>query len=211
MWLTPGAPVVFDCDGVVLGFDDHFPQVAQHALGLDAPLVRATNEYTLDLRYGITKAQMELVLDAYMTHPLGWAGLPLLEGAADVIAEIRDRGHPIHMVTGIDERMKELRLDNLKAHGIEVDSIHCVGMGHSSKADIIRQINPIVFVDDRLRLLVESSFVPHRVFIDHGDAQDGLVPGTDIHICKSLHQWYEQIYLPAHTPSHRSGVSSRLG
>lgn len=196
MWFKPQAPIVLDCDGVILGFDHHFPVVAQHALGRNEPLVRVNNEYNLALRYGLSKQELARVFDVFMEHDLGWRGLPLLEGADAVIADLRARGHAIHMVTGIDETHKELRLQNLLTYGIEVDAIHCVGVGHSSKEQVIRQIQPIAFVDDRLRLLRESSFVPHKVFIDHGDTQDGHEPGDDVHVCKSLAQWHAEVYLP---------------
>lgn len=203
-WFKTKAPIVLDCDGVILGFDAHFPLVGQHALGRDEPLARVCNEYSLDLRYGLSRQDMMKVLDAYMEHELGWRGLPLLPGADEVVADLRDRGHPIHMVTGIDDTMKQLRLENLRTHGIEVDFIHCVGMGHSSKEQVIRQIDPIVFVDDRLRLLKECSFVPHKVFIDHGDTQDALTPPSDVHIFTTLKDWHKEMYLPIHsTPSRK--------
>lgn len=204
MWFRPHAPIVLDCDGVVLDFDLVFPIVAQDVLGREAPLARKSNEYSLDLRYGLTRSEMLRVMDAYTDHEKGWAGLPLIEGADEVIRDLRDRGHPIHMVTAIDECIKGHRTENLSRYGIEVDAIHCVGVGNTSKAQVIRQINPIAFVDDRLRLIHECSFVPHRVFIDRGDTQDGLNPPEDAHNFPNLYQWHSEVYLSqVSTPSRK--------
>lgn len=196
MWFKPLAPIVLDCDGVVLDFDLVFPHVAQDVLGHELPLERKSNEYSLDLRYGLSQQDMLRVLDAYAEHEKGWAGLPLIAGADEVIKDLQGRGHPVHMVTGIDNCMRVRRIENLAKHEIEVDAVHCVGMGHSSKEQVIREINPIVFVDDRLRLLHECSFVPHRVFVDRGDTQDGFHPDAGVHVCTDLYQWHSDVYLP---------------
>lgn len=190
--LLPGRPIAVDCDGVILDFDQVFPLIGEHALG--RPLPRLNRIYELDVRYGLTPDDLGRVFQAYLTHPQGWQGLPLIDGAASVLRALRALGHPLHVVTGIDPALSDLRVANLAAHGIEIDDIHCVGMGRQSKRDVIARLDPGMFFDDRLHLLEEVPAVPHRVWIDRNDDQGGLECPDGIERVASLTEWFESIF-----------------
>ena len=87
--LLPGRPIAVDCDGVILDFDQVFPLIGEHALG--RPLPRLNRIYELDVRYGLTPDDLGRVFQAYLTHPQGWQGLPLIDGAASVLRALRAR------------------------------------------------------------------------------------------------------------------------
>lgn len=211
--LEPGRPIAVDCDGVILDYDAPFSVVAQDVLG--RPVQRQNRIYELDVRYGISSEELDQVFAAYRTHPQGLRGLPMLEGAADVLRALRQMGHPLHMVTGIDEENSPQRRENLALYGIEMDEIHCVGAGRKSKADVLRRINPGMFFDDRLHLLAEADNVPHRVWIDHGDDQYGLTCPEGVLRCTGLTQWFGEVFHPHHqalstqSAQPQSGRSSR--
>lgn len=195
---------VIDCDGVVLNFDASFSKVACDVLGRDVP--KACSAYSLDQRYGLSKAEFTRVWDAMDDHPSGWAGLELLPGADKALKRLRSQGMEIHMVTGIEDRRAPQRLANLALYGIEIDGLECVGNGAASKAVHLARIAPVMYVEDRLHLLHESDFVPDRVWIDHGDDQAGHVVNEDIIRSTSLLGWIEQWELckaPVPSPSRR--------
>lgn len=189
-----------DCDGVALNFDTGFAAVAADTLG--RPMVRRSNAYEMGPRYGLTRPELDRVWAAMDDHPQGWAGLAPLPGAREALEALRAAGLKLHMVTGIDPRLEQRRWDNLEAHGIRVDSMTCVGMGHASKRSALEALAPVMFVDDRLHLVEESPFIPDRVWVDHGDEQTGHVVHEEIIRVESLAQWVRQWSL-------REGIRAR--
>lgn len=181
---------VIDCDGVILDFDGSFCQVACDVLGRN--VAKACSAYSLEQRYGLTKAEFSRVWDAMDDHPVGWSGLEILPGARQALQILKSHGMEIHVVTGIEDHRAPARLANLALHGVEIDGLECVGNGTASKAVKVAKIAPAMFVDDRLHLLHESPFIPDRVWIDHGDEQAGHVLTEDIIRSTSLLGWVKQ-------------------
>lgn len=190
---------VLDVDGVILDFDGSFAQVSCDVLGRS--VVRQCQKYSLDERYGLTKPEFKKAWDAMDDHEQGWAGLRVLPGATQAVRWLKEHGMEVYAVTGICPSRSQARLANLLQHDIELDGIECVGDGRASKAKQVEKIAPVMFVEDRLRLLHESSFVPDRVWIDHGDEQDGHVVTEDIIRCTSLNQWVKQWSLRHASPA----------
>ena len=181
---------VLDCDGVLLDFDRCYAQVASDALG--RPVAKLCNQYALHHRYGLTDAEAKRVWSALDDHELGWAGLRPLPGASAAVAKLRAHGMRIHLVTAIEDRLAQTRLANLLAHEIQPDGIDCVGSPTASKAKVLGRLLPGMYVEDRLRLLHEAPFVPDRVWVDHGDSQDGFEVTEDIIQVRSLASWVDQ-------------------
>lgn len=179
--------LAFDCDGVLLNFDHGFGQVASDALG--RPVIKQNNAYELHLRYQLTETEMARVWSALDDHPQGWAGMNPLQGAREAVAYFKAKGFEIHVVTGIEPRLSETRVANLLAHSMPIDGIVCVGNGKASKAEHLRSLGPVMFVDDRLFLLKEAPFVPHRVWVDHQDDQHGHLLEDPIVQVSSLAHW----------------------
>ena len=176
-----------DVDGVLLNCDLAFAQVASQLLG--RPVRPLNNVYDLGERYGITQDQMHETFEYMKTHPQGWAGMPALEGAIEAAKHLQAQGINIHLVTAISEDIRQMRLICLEAHGFVPYDIHCAGHHLASKKAIIERIKPFVFVDDRLTHLNAVPSVPERIWIDHGDSQDGLLPDPSIIRVTSLPQW----------------------
>jgi uncharacterized HAD superfamily protein len=178
---------VYDCDGVCLDFDSGFATVGSDVL--ERPLSGNSFEYDLCKKYNITKDEERLIWKEMENHYSGWAGLPVMEDAISGFTFLKKNGFEIHLVTGIEEHLAAMRLENLRRHGMEVDSIICVGHGTASKMRHIREIDPLLFVDDRLQHINEAAFVPNRVWVDLGQDQFGLEKDATTVRVKSLGEW----------------------
>lgn len=179
--------VVLDVDNVLLDCLGGFQRVASDIFGRDMPEVNKA--YGLGARFGLTKPEEDMVWRAMEHHDFGWRGFALMPGALEAFTALKDMGHSIHLVTAIPEALRELREECLGFHGLLADSMHCAGHMHASKALIVQEINPVMMVEDRLSHLHSVPFVPYRVWIDHGDDQDGLVVDEDIIHVRSITQW----------------------
>lgn len=182
--------VVLDVDGVVLDCDGGFAAVAVHVLG--RPVSKVSNAYDLRLRYALTQGESDRVWDAMDDHPRGWRGFDVMPGARRAYFRLRSLGLDIHMVTAIPEARRALREECLERHGMLPDSLQCVGNYGASKEEAINSVRPIMVVDDRLWHLHEVPGVPYRVFVDHGDDQEGLVVDEEIIQVKSLDSWVDK-------------------
>ena len=186
----PLRPAAIDVDGVLLDCDNSFAIVASDML--KRPLVKLNNAYNLSIRYGITHDEMLKTFEYMKDHPSGWSGMPALKGAIDAVKNLQLKGYFIHLVTAIPEELKDMRLSCLKKYDFVPDAIYCAGHHLASKTEALRNINPIMMIDDRLSHLNDISFVPYRVWVDHGDDQEGFVPQKDVHRVKSLSQWIKK-------------------
>lgn len=187
-----GAPfnIVLDVDGVCLDFDAGFSVVAESVLG--RKLSNNKEEYDLCKKYGITKEEHDFVWKEMENHYSGWTGLPLMKDADVAFKFFKDNGFKIHLVTGIEECISGLRLQNLRNHNMIADSITCVGHGTASKMNYIKELNPVLFVDDRLQHINEASFVKNRVWVDLSRDQFGLKKDDATIRVNSMNEWVEQ-------------------
>ena len=178
---------VLDVDGVCLNFDAGFREVAESVLG--RKLNNHTEEYDLAKKYELTKKEHDFVWREMENHFAGWAGLPLMNGADKAFQFLQSTGLKIHLVTGIEECLSGLRLHNLRDHGMIADSITCVGNGTSSKMNYIKELDPVLFVDDRLQHINEAVFVPNRVWVNLHQDQFGLQKDPSTIEVPSMNDW----------------------
>lgn len=189
---------VLDCDGVILDFDLCFHAVANDVLGFRVEKV--SNSYDLSARYGLTKDQRARVWDALDDHPLGWGGMSPFPGAIEAAKKLKAQGLEIHVVTGIEPCHAQRRIANLLAHDLAIDGIECVGHGKVSKSVHIQRLAPIMYVEDRLHLLKEVDFVPHRAWVDLKDEQDDPHLTSPIVQVNSLAHWVDE-WTQYHSPT----------
>lgn len=179
--------IVLDVDGVLLSFDDGYINVARKIIG--SHVIKASNEYALTKRYNITDEQNQKVWDALNNGEMG--NLPMYKGADIAFKKLQDAGYDIHLVTGIWEESKDMRLENLSRFGMIPKTIDCVGTGRSKKDLAIAQYSPKYFVDDRLEHINDALFVPNRVWVDLNDQQFGLTPNNVTFTTSSFANWVE--------------------
>jgi len=197
--------VALDVDGVLLDCDGAFCIVASHYL--NRPLRMLNRAYELDVRYGITQQQVYEVFDEMKRHPSGWGGMPALQEAICAAKLLQENGYRVELVTAISHDLEEMRLACLKAHGFVPDAIHCAGHHTASKKAIVEAMNPIMIVDDRLKHLYDCDKVPYRVWVDHGDEQDGLTFDSSLLFrVRSLDQWVNQWMQYYHSQGNKNAV-----
>ena len=183
-----------DVDGVLLNCDGAFAAAASDYTG--RALVKLNNAYELDRRYGIENTQVLEVFEYMKSHPQGWGSMPTINGAIEAVIHMQQQGYAIHLVTAIGEDLRDMRLECLHAHGFVPDAIHCAGHHLASKRAIIEQLQPVVMVDDRLKHLFDADMVPTRIWVDHGDEQDGLMGDERVIAVPSLAHWVQTMYRP---------------
>ena len=178
--------IVLDADGVILDFESSFLAVAKRLLGREVALV--TRKYELDLRYGMSVAEVDATWVEFYSGG-AFADIKPLPGAEQAVKALQDGGYRIHVVTGIPENHLDQRLENFAKFGFVPTSIHGVGHGRASKTPKIRSISPIAFVDDRLEHLHAVPETPNLVWIDHGDEQHPAPGGRVDYRTSSLVEW----------------------
>lgn len=181
--------VAFDVDGVILDFHKGFENAALFVLGRN---IQAQNKsYDLSVRYNISREERIAIWD-YIDN-VEMSNFPLIEGAAEVFNFFKNELNVcVPIVTGIYEKSKQKRIENLEKHGIIVDDIYCVGNGISSKRDFLKKLNPQIFFDDRLQHLHESNFIPNRIWINsNDDEQLGYKPNKSLTEVKSINEWFK--------------------
>lgn len=197
--------VALDVDGVLLDCDGAFCIVASHYL--KKPLRVLNRAYDLGQRYGITQQDVYAVFEEMASHPHGWGGMPALQDAIAAAKNLQNNGYRIELVTAIPQKLEQMRLACLAAHDFIPDAIHCAGHHTASKKGIVEKMNPIMIVDDRLKHLYECNSVPYRVWVDHGDEQDGLeFDSTEVFRVRSLEQWVSQWFEHYHNQDNKRAV-----
>lgn len=180
--------VAFDVDGVILDFHKGFENAALSVLG--RAIYEHNKSYDLSVRYNISREE-RLAIWNYIDE-VEMSNFPLIEGAAEVFNFFKNELNvKVPIVTGIYDKSKQKRIENLEKHGIIVEDIYCVGNGMSSKRDFLKKLNPQIFFDDRLQHLHEANFIPNRVWINsQNDEQLGYKPNKNLAEVKSIREWF---------------------
>lgn len=158
--------IALDVDGVLLHFLQGFERIAAIALGRS--VTRINRAWDLAVAYGFTKAEHDTVWAACDAMGL-YLDLPVLPGAFEAVQLLTQAGYEVHAVSAILPKYLKQRRANLRAHGFDVAHVHATGDG--SKAPILRELAPIMFVDDQLKHLHAASFIPNRVWLRSADEQ----------------------------------------
>lgn len=178
--------LVLDVDGVLLDFGKTYIEVAQELYG--NKLVPNLLKYDLHDLLQITKEENDKVWD-YFSQKDSFSNLSPYPGVIESIKRINQDNLEVYIVTAIDKCYESARLNNLKKIGLIPKEIYCVGGNHSSKRDVILEINPDAFVDDRLDNLFNSIEVKHKVWVDQGHTQR-IERFNDISVVvTSLYDW----------------------
>ncbi len=187
--------VVLDVDGVLLDFGKTYIEVAQKLY--ENKLSPNLLKYNLHELLQISQEENNKVWD-YFSQKNSFNNLSPYPGVIESIKKINEDNLEVYIVTAIDKCYESARLNNLKNIGLVPKEIYCVGGGHSSKREVILEINPDAFVDDRLDNLFNSIEVEHKVWVDQGHDQK-IEKFKELNITvNSLQDWvnsphYEQL------------------
>lgn len=181
--------ISLDVDGVLLDFEKGFRNAIKIVTGKD--LINTSNHYPLKQRYSNLSDNEHIAVWEYLDQG-GLADFPIYKGVDIVFNRLKHAGYEIHLVTGIWESSKDMRLDNLKKYNMIPDTIDCVGTGISDKDLALRKYNSNYFVDDRIQHLESAPFIPNRIWIDLKDDQMGFKPTTDYESYPTFVDFYEE-------------------
>lgn len=186
-------PVALDADGVMVDFLAGFELALKLVRG--EPVHRRTTDWCLATAYGLTTAEHDEAWRLFEAHRL-IAELPPMPGAVEAIHALHDAGHPVHVVTAIQPRYLADRMHNFKQLGLPLTQVHATGRDgvhspHSaSKQTVLRQLQPVLFVDDQVMHLNQAPFVPHRVWVRNTDQQFPQPGGAEpTHVVGSLREF----------------------
>ncbi len=183
--------IVLDVDGVLLNFIEAFEQVAlSMEKELGTKIVIDPLKYSLQERLSINLEQENMVWAKFNKDGY-WEKLNPLPGVIEAIDAINGAGFEIYIVTAIEEAFKDQRLLNLTKIGVSPKQIHCVGYGQD-KGKFIKEIDPDVFVDDRLEHLHRAAVAYHLVWLQDDVSQHNLEEdrGVDVSV-RSLKEWVD--------------------
>jgi soluble P-type ATPase len=177
--------IVLDVDGVILDFGNNYINFAEKLL--NRKLNPNSSKYPLHELLQIDKSEADFVWSKF-SETKQWEKIPPFSNVQLAINKLNKLEIDIYIVTAIDNEHKESRLKNLKKIGLIPKGIFCVGSGNQSKHHVIKDINPIAFIDDRLDHLAKSNEVEHLVWIDQKQEQTESFNNYHVKV-DSLYEW----------------------
>lgn len=147
--------IAIDGDGVLFDYHLGYKAAWKKAFGEDLQEVRP-DAYFAWQRWGARRltdpaeiAHLKTAFDADF-----WATLPAMPGAIQACIELEAAGHELVCLTALGHRFENDRLENLRWLGFPVHRVIATGDGWdmantlSPKAQAIKDLKPVAFVDD---------------------------------------------------------------
>jgi FMN phosphatase YigB (HAD superfamily) len=186
--------IALDVDGVLLDFTRACDEYVKKNLGIE-PIKKLDgfnlNFISMKTRYGLGSDEDVLILLDKMVADGFYKNIPALDGVKEAVDKIKSLDYKIIVITAIHDGAKNDRLENLKnILNLVPDEIYCVGMG-KSKSQIIKEVHPDIFVDDRMKYLKGGDKVFHSVWVDQEESQEGDETLVNVHV-KSLKEWTDR-------------------
>lgn len=160
--------ICLDGDGVLLDFHSAYRTAWYRAFG-SLPALKDPDAYWPIDRWDVHWLDGEELrhFRSYFDHEF-WRTVPAISGAKDACKNLSDAGYELVCVTALDERFQKARLQNLRDHGFPIERVVTTAstVGDvSPKAEALRQLMPIAFVDDYLPYLRNISPSIHAALI----------------------------------------------
>lgn len=182
--------IALDADGVLLDFHLGYAGAWERAFGR-APLERDPLAY-----WPVDRWQVER-LDAtgralFRRHfdERFWSTVPAIGGAVEACHRLHDAGFELVCVSALDFEYESARLRNLRAHGFPIERVIATGNAEgerSPKAEAIRALRPLAFVDDYLPYLRGLPAQVHTALVLR--ATNGSPnSGAEMALADSMHQ-----------------------
>lgn len=148
--------LAIDGDGVLLDFNLAYARVWTKFSG-QRPTERDREAYWHFERWDVPRlsgeplAQLRALFDEEF-----WGGIEPMEGAIEACTRLHDSGHELVCVTALDDVFASARLKNLRNHGFAIERVVATGQATglpNPKAQVLRELRPLAFVDDYLPFL----------------------------------------------------------
>lgn len=148
--------IALDADGVLLNYHLAYAQAWSKAFG-SAPTVRDPLAYWPIDRWDVRRlvgdelAQFRGCFDHHY-----WSTIPAIPGAVDACHALVAAGYELACVSAIEAQFQAARLQNLRDCGFPIARVLATdntGVDASPKAEALRELKPVAFVDDFLPYL----------------------------------------------------------
>lgn len=189
---------VLDCDGVLVDYNSHFGEIYRMAfkkqLNIINPRAYHATEY-----WGVTLSKEEKQKFYAYFDKFGWGTMPALKGAVESTHALKAHGYEIIVVTSMNERASQARMDNLHSLGVVFDDFYATGRvsrEKNPKEKILNDLMPEWFVDDLITNFVGLHSNIKCALIDsdlHGNPNQNLKHQIPHHgAYSSLHHFVKE-------------------
>ncbi|MES2040082.1 MAG: HAD family hydrolase [Pseudomonadota bacterium] len=148
--------IALDADGVLLDYHHAYRVAWYRAFGV-LPEVKDSLAYWPIDRWDVQRIDGEkLDLFRECFDQYFWSTIPALPGAVDACMQLKEAGYELVCVSALPEQFRAARSANIRDCGFPID--HVVATSHESihfspKANALKELMPVAFVDDFLPYL----------------------------------------------------------
>ncbi len=163
--------IAIDADGVLLDYHLGYASAWQRAFGAypaerDPDAYRSTDRWDVERLTGARLEKFDSVFDEHF-----WSTIPAVRGALQACKDLANGGFDLVCVTALPPTHQAARVRNLRLHGFPIDSVYATdhtSTDRSPKADTLKALRPLAFVDDYLPYFVGVDTTIHRALILRG-------------------------------------------
>ncbi|WP_395007476.1 HAD family hydrolase [Undibacterium sp.] len=181
--------IALDADGVLLDYNAGYRTVWERAFGV-LPVLRDANAYWAIDRWAVNRLEgKELEHFRASFDENFWNSIPALPNAVRACEELCAAGFELVCVSAIDSRFQSARLQNLRNCGFPIERVIATSSkesGCSPKAQALRYLQPVAFVDDFLPYLCGIPSDIHAALILR-ETNGSPNTGDDLDCAHSLH------------------------
>jgi hypothetical protein len=185
----PNPIIALDADGVLLDYNAAYRKAWEKAFG-ELPALRDANAYWAMDRWGVNRLTgKELEQFRASFDESFWNSIPALPSAVSACEALCAAGFELVCVSAIDSHFQAARLQNLRDCGFPIERVVATssnGNGISPKAQALRELRPIAFVDDFLPYLLGIPEDIHAALILR-EPNGSPNTGDDLHYAHSQH------------------------
>jgi phosphoglycolate phosphatase-like HAD superfamily hydrolase len=148
--------IALDGDGVLLDYHQAYRSAWQKAFGILPKLKDPLAYWPID-RWNVQRLVGEnLNCFRQCFDYQFWLTVPAISGAVESCLQLQEAGYELVCVSAIDEKYQGARLQNLRDHGFPIERVIATAnlVTHvSPKAEVLRMLQPVAFIDDYLPYL----------------------------------------------------------
>jgi phosphoglycolate phosphatase-like HAD superfamily hydrolase len=183
--------LAIDADGVLVDLHMGYARAWRQAFGVSLA-ERDPQAYWPTDRWAVDPidAEQRLLLRAQFERPEFWETLPAISGAVEACQRLHEAGYELVCVTALEARFQKARLNNLKALGFPIRRVMATGHvegERSPKADAIKALRPVAFVDDYIAYMRGIPTEVHTALVLRAPNGSPNV-GEDMKLARSVHQ-----------------------
>lgn len=145
--------IAIDADGVLLDYHTAYRRAWKQAFG-ELPELRDPKAYWPMDRWAVSTLEGdELAKFRACFNQDFWASIPAIHGAVRACKALCDAGYELVCVSALELHFQAARLQNLRNCGFPIKRVIATpsaANGANPKAEVLRQLRPVAFVDDYL-------------------------------------------------------------